>query len=80
MGPEIIDGFKFQRGIDGSRKLIIESAKLGACIKYILDGNIKSITINYFQGYELPDIQFLYKLSDILEGLICQKQNLTFKL
>jgi hypothetical protein len=37
MGPEIIDGFKFQRGIDGSRKLIIESAKLGACIKYILD-------------------------------------------
>ena len=69
MGPEIIDGFKFQKGIDGSRKLIIESSKLDACIKYVLEGNIKSITINYFQGYELPDIHFLNKLSDILEGL-----------
>lgn len=66
---EIVDGFKFQKGIDGSRKLIIESSKLDACIKYVLDGNIKSITINYFQGYDLPDIHFLNKLSDVLEGL-----------
>jgi hypothetical protein len=69
MGPEIIDGFKFQIGIDGSKKLIIESSKLDACIKYVLDGNIKSITINCFQGYELPDIHFLSKLSNVLEGL-----------
>lgn len=69
MGPEIIDGFKFQKGIDGSKKLIIESSKLDACIKYVLDGNIKSITINCFQGYELPDIHFLSKLSNVLEGL-----------
>lgn len=46
MGVEIIDGFKFQIGINDSKKLIIESSKLDACIKYILDGNIKSITIN----------------------------------
>lgn len=69
MGPEVIDGFKFQEGTDGSKKLIIESSKLDACIKYVLDGNIKSITINCFQGYELPNIQFLNKLSDVLEGL-----------
>ena len=69
MGLEIIDGFKFQKGIDGSKKLIIESSKLDACIKYVLDGNIKSITINSFQGYHLPDINFLNKLSGILEGL-----------
>lgn len=69
MGPIIKDGFKFQEGTDGSRKLIIESSKLDACIKYVLEGNIKSITINCFQGYELPDIHFLNKLSDVLEGL-----------
>ncbi|HEX8575714.1 MAG TPA: hypothetical protein VF677_05425 [Flavobacterium sp.] len=69
MKPEIINGFKFQKDIDGSKKLIIESSKLDECIKYVLDGNIKSITINYFQGYELPDIDFLYKLSNVLEGL-----------
>lgn len=69
MGQEIIDGFKFQKDIDGSLKLIIESSKLDACVKYILDGNIKSITINCFQGYDLPDIYFLEKLSGVLEGL-----------
>ncbi|MFZ1807525.1 MAG: hypothetical protein WAU36_09900 [Cyclobacteriaceae bacterium] len=69
MGPVIIDGFKFQEGTDGSRKLIIESSKLDACVKYVLDGKIKSITINCFQGYELTDINFLNKLSDVLEGL-----------
>ena len=69
MAVEVIDGFKFQKGIDGSKKLIIESSKLDACIKYVLDGKIKSITINCFQGYELPSIDFLIKLSDVLEGL-----------
>lgn len=69
MGPEIIDGFKFQKGIDGSRKLIIESSKLEACIKYILEGKAKAITINCFQGYELTDIDFLNKVSNVLEGL-----------
>lgn len=69
MGPQIINGFKFQIGINGSKKLIIESSKLDACIKYVLDGNIKSITINCSQGYELPDIHFLNKISNVLEGL-----------
>lgn len=64
-----IDGFKFQLGIDGSKKLIIESSKLDACIKYVLEGNIKAITINYFNGYELSDINFLSSLSNVLEGL-----------
>jgi hypothetical protein len=69
MEHEIIDGFKFQKDIDGTKKLIVESSKLDACIKYILDGNIKSITINCFQGYELANIHFLEKLSGVLEGL-----------
>jgi len=69
MVPEIIDGFKFQKGIDGSKKLIIESSKLDACIKYILEENIKTITINCFQGYDLLNIDFLSELSNVLEGL-----------
>ena len=64
-----IDGFKFQLGIDGSKKLIIESYKLDACIKYVLEGNIKAITINYFNWYELSDINFLSSLSNVIEGL-----------
>lgn len=69
MSTEIIDGFKFQKGIDGSRTLIVESSNLEKIITYILNGKIKSITINVFQGYELPDIYFLNKLSDVLEEL-----------
>ncbi len=66
---ELIDGFKFQKGLDGSKKLIIESSRLDACIKYILEGNIKAITINCFQGYDLSNIDFLSELSNVLEGL-----------
>ena len=69
MESEIINGFKFQKGIDGSKKLIIESSKLDACIKYVLEENIKTITINCFQGYELTNIDFLGELSSVLEGL-----------
>jgi hypothetical protein len=69
MGPEIIDGFKFQKGTDGSSKLIIESSKLEACIKYILDSKAKVITINCFQGYDLSNIDFLNRVSNVLEGL-----------
>jgi hypothetical protein len=66
---EIIDGFKFQKEIDGSKKLIIESSRLNECIKYILEGNASSITINYFQGYKLDNINFLVELSEVLLGL-----------
>jgi len=69
MGPTTIDGFKFQIGTDNSRKLIIESDRIDQCIKYILDGNSKSITINYFQGYKLDDINFLKVVSNHIEGL-----------
>ncbi|SMC78558.1 leucine-rich repeat domain-containing protein [Cellulophaga tyrosinoxydans] len=69
MKPEIIDGIKFQIGIDGSKTLLIESDRLNECINYVLEGHAKSIFINYFQGYLLPEIDFLSKLSDVLEGL-----------
>ncbi|MBJ7880432.1 hypothetical protein [Gelidibacter salicanalis] len=61
--------FKFQNEIDGSKKLIIESSRLEDCIKYILDGNTKSITINCFQGYSLDNIDFLKEISEVIEGL-----------
>lgn len=69
MTIKIMDGFKFQMGIDGSKKLIIESSRLEECIRYVKEGNIKEITINYFQGYEFSDINFLIELADVLEGL-----------
>lgn len=69
MGQEFIDGFKFQVDIDGSKKLIIESSKLTECVRYVLDGKAKSITINCFQGYDLNDINFLNEISDVLESL-----------
>lgn len=69
MMEEIVDGFKFQKNIDGTKKLIIESSRLDECIKYIQQGNSTTITINSFQGYDLPDIEFLEEVKDMLEGL-----------
>lgn len=69
MTQETVDGFRFQKNIDGTRKLIIESSRLDECIKYIQEKNITTITINSFQGYDLSDIQFLEELKDVLEGL-----------
>ncbi len=69
MIKETKEGFKIQVGSDGSELLIIESSKLEACIKYVLDGNINAIIINHFQGYELSEINFLNRLTKVLEGL-----------
>jgi len=69
MIKETKEGFKIQVGSDGIEFLIIESSKLDACIKYVLDGNINAITINCFQGYELTEISFLNQLTNVLERL-----------
>ncbi|HBG70028.1 MAG: hypothetical protein A2W93_07530 [Bacteroidetes bacterium GWF2_43_63] len=69
MSVEIIDGFKFLIGTKNSKKLIIESERLEKCIEYIESGKISHISINSFMGYKLPDISFINRIKDKIEGL-----------
>lgn len=69
MSIEIIDGFKFLIGTKNSKKLVVESERLEEYIEYIESGKASDISINSFMGYKLPDISFINRIKDKIEGL-----------
>lgn len=58
MEKEIINGFKWV-SILGHKMLVIESDRLQECLDHASSENIKTIYISNYDGYYLPDLEFL---------------------
>jgi hypothetical protein len=69
MIKELSNGLLVQVGSDGMEKLIIDSSRLDECIRFVLEGHIKYISINSYKGYADDNIVFLNRLAGVLEGL-----------
>jgi hypothetical protein len=70
MIKETKEGLKIVTAKDGYEALFIDSSRIDDCIKFLLENNYKSITVNSFQGYSLKDLNFLSRLKDLVESLV----------
>lgn len=66
---ETKEGLKVLRGTDGHETLFIDSSRLDDCISYLYEHDLKKISINPYQGYELNDLEFLSRLEDHIQGI-----------
>jgi hypothetical protein len=58
MEKEVINDFKWV-SILGHKMLIIESDRLAECLDHASNEDIKAIYLGDYDGYHLPDLEFL---------------------
>lgn len=60
-----VDGFKVYQNLDGTKSIIVDSEKIEQCMDCYYKNNLDGVSVTNSHGYNLKDVNFLSKYTDI---------------
>jgi hypothetical protein len=60
-----IDGFKVYQNLDGTKSIIVDSEKIEQCMDCYYKNNLDGVSVTNSHGYNLKDVDFLSRYTDI---------------